>query len=304
MSCSSRGTTTAPSSTSATSPSTLPSTSRRCDRRDEPNAAIIRAMSADPPKQRLLRLLRRSTKGARANVERSTADDSALWSAHERALVRARDAGAAAQRIASTAARQRAAMDSVADRTHALSSRAAELQTGFARVLDAFERLGLVALNAGLEGARLGEAEGRQLGLVSDEVRAQSARGVEVARELATGLGELASDLAQLEAQVSQAQAVVAEVTQDSARAAGAASDAESALVDIGDRVKRATGSDPETVRAIAEASERARALVTSLSALSGKVPRTLLVGALAPVLAPLARMLGDEDADEDEKGE
>ncbi len=55
-------------------------------------------------------------------------------------------------------------MDSVADRTHTLSSRAAELQAGFARMLDAFERLGLVALNAGLEGARLGESEGRALG--------------------------------------------------------------------------------------------------------------------------------------------
>ena len=105
-------------------------------------------MSAEPPKQRLLRLLRRTSKasGARANGERSTADDSALWSAHERALVRARDGGSAAQRIASTAARQRGAIDAVADRTHALSSRASEIQAGFARVLDAFERLGLVAL--------------------------------------------------------------------------------------------------------------------------------------------------------------
>ena len=94
----------------------------------------------------------------------------------------------------------------------------------------------------------------------------------------------------------------MAEVTQDSARAAGAASDAESALVDIGERVKKATGSDPETVRAIAEASERARALVTSLSALSGKVPRALLVGALGPVLAPLARLLADEEPEEDER--
>jgi hypothetical protein len=258
----------------------------------------------DPPKQRLLRLLRRTAKGARGAGERSTADESALWSAHERALVRTRDAGAAAQRIASNAARQRASIEAVTDRTRALASRAGEVQTGFARVLDAFERLGLVALNAGLEGARLGEAEGRQLGLVSDEVRAQSARGVEVARELATGLGELASDLAQLEAQVSQAQAVVAEVTQDSARAAGAASDAESALVDIGDRVKRATGSDPETVRAIAEASERARALVASLGALSGKVPRTLLIGALGPVLIPLVRLLSDEEPEDEERSE
>jgi methyl-accepting chemotaxis protein len=253
-------------------------------------------MSAEPPKQRLLRLLRRNSKGARGSGERSTAHDSALWSAHERALVRARDAGAAAQRIASTAARQRAAIDAVADRTHALSSRAAELHAGFARMLDTFERLGLVALNAGLEGARLGETEGRQLGLVSDEVRAQSSRGGDAARELGAGIAQLTAELAQLESHVAQAQVVVAEVTQDSARAAGAASDAESALLDMGERVKKATGSDPEAVRAIAEASERARALVASLAALSGKVPRTLLVGALRPALEPLARLLADDE--------
>jgi methyl-accepting chemotaxis protein len=263
-------------------------------------------MPPEPPKQRLLRLLRRTAKGARAVGERSTADESALWSAHERALVRARDAGAAAQRIASSAARQRASIDSVADRARGLSSRAVEVQNTFGRVVDAFERLALVALNAGLEGARLGEAEGRQLALVSDEVRSHASRGAETARELGNALVQLAADLSQLEGQVAQAQGVVAEGTQDSARAAGAASDAESALVDIGERVKKATGSDPETVRAISEASDRARALVTSLSALSGKVPRTLLVGALGPVLAPLARVLADadEEPDDEERGE
>jgi methyl-accepting chemotaxis protein len=253
-------------------------------------------MSADPPRQRLLRLLRRTSKTGRASAERSTADDSALWSAHERALVRARDAGAAAQRIASTAARQRAAMDAVADRTHTLSSRAGELQAGFSRMLDSFERLGLVALNAGLEGARLGESEGRALGLVSEEVRALSSRGGDAARDLGTAIGQLAGELTQLESQVGQAQIVVAEVTQDSARAAGAASDAEAALLDMGDRVRKATGSDPEAVRAIAEASERARALVSSLTALNGKVPRTMLLGALRPAIEPLARLLGEDD--------
>jgi methyl-accepting chemotaxis protein len=252
----------------------------------------------------LLRLLRRTSKSSRGGGERSAIDDGALWSAHERALVRARDAGAASQRIGSTAGRQREAMDAVADRAHALSSRAAEVQAGFARVLDVFERLGLVALNAGLEGARLGEGEGRQLGLVSDEVRAQAARGGEVARELGTGISSLVVELTQLESNVSQAQVVVAEVTQDSARAAGAASDAESALLDMGERVKKATGSDPEAVRAIAEASERARALMTSLASLTGKVPRPLLLGALRPVLEPLARLLADEEREgEPERG-
>jgi len=92
-------------------------------------------------------------------------------------------------------------------------------------------------------------------------------------------------------------------VTQDSARVAGATSDADAALSDIGERVKRTTGSDPEAVRAIAEASERARALVGSLSVLSGKVPRALLASALRPALEPLVRLLGDEDPDDAAEG-
>jgi hypothetical protein len=261
---------------------------------------IIRHMPAQPPRQRLLRLLRRSAKASRATGARSTADDSALWSAHERALLRTRDAGAAAQRIASTASRQRTALDAVADRARALSSRAAELQAGFVHAVDAFERLGLIALNAGLEGARLGETEGRQLALVSDDVRRQSARGGDAVRELSSGLGQVATELGQVESQVAQAQAVVAEVAQDSARTAGAASDVESALLDMSERVKRATGSDPEAVRAVAEASERGRALVASLAALSGKVPRPQLVNALQPMLSSLARLLADGELDDE----
>jgi methyl-accepting chemotaxis protein len=173
------------------------------------------------------------------------------------------------------------------------------LQTGVGRVADTFERLALVALNAGLEGARLGEADGRPIGLVGDEVRGHAARGSEAARELLAGLGQLASDLGQLDTHVAQAQSVVSEVTQDSARALGAASDAESALIDIGERVKKATGSDPETVRAIAEASERARAFVASLVNLSSKVPRQLLAATMRPALEPLARLLAEDDPED-----
>ncbi|MGH7437812.1 MAG: hypothetical protein ACRENE_19210, partial [Polyangiaceae bacterium] len=71
-----------------------------------------------------------------------------------------------------------------------------------------------------------------------------------------------------------------------------------SALADVGERVRRATGSDPEAVRAIAEASERARALVLALSAVAGKVPRALLVAALRPALEPLAALLADGDGE------
>jgi methyl-accepting chemotaxis protein len=257
---------------------------------------------ADAPKQRLLRLLRRTSKD-RLSRERATADESALWSAHERAMVRARDAGSAAQRIASGAARQRGAIEAVTERARGLASRTAELSAAFARVSDSFERLSLVALNAGLESARMSETEARPLSLVADEVRAQASRGTDAARELAAAITLVNEELGQLKAQANEAQTSVAEVTQDAARAAGAASDAEAALADVAERIKRATGSDPEAVRAIAEASERARALVLALGALSGKVPRALVIGALSPALESLAALLADGDSDAGHEG-
>jgi hypothetical protein len=54
-------------------------------------------------------------------------------------------------------------------------------------------------------------------------------------------------------------------------------------------------------MRRVAEAAEHAKALVTALSRLSGKVPRQLLLSALKPLLDPLARIL--VDAGEDEEG-
>jgi methyl-accepting chemotaxis protein len=255
-------------------------------------------MFSDRPKRRWLRLFRRG--GVRDMAGEPSLEEMALWSAHERALLRSRDTGAAAQRIASTAARHRASIEGLAERARSISTRVVELTVTATRVADSFERLGLVALNAGLEGARLGEADGRRLALVGDEVRGHSTRGGDAGRELAANLAQLAAELTQLEGQVGVAQTIVTEVAQDSARAAGAASDAEAALVDMGERVKAATGSDPEATRSVAEAAERARALGASLTALHGKVPLAMLFAALQPAIEPIERLLAGESGGAD----
>jgi methyl-accepting chemotaxis protein len=261
-------------------------------------------MAADPSSRRLIRLLRRTTKSARIGSARPTAEEGALWSAQERAVSRSKDAGRAAQRIATSVLRQRSSIDAVTEKVRALSSRVADANAGFARAVDSFERLSLVALNAGLEGARLGEAQGRALSLVGDEVRAQSVRGGDAAREVSSVVARMVTELAELEAQSTQARQAVAELTHESAAVVGATSEAEAALAELGDRLKKTTGSDPEAVRAVAEVAERARAFVASLVSLSGKVPRALLVGAVAPALAPLTRLLADEDPEEDGRAE
>jgi len=257
-------------------------------------------MSGPPekPKRRLFRLLRRGPRETAAST-RSVVEEGALWSAHQRVASSVRESGEAAQRIASHVAKQRGMVDALADRARGVAGRTTDLNAGFARLADAFARLELVALNAGLEGARLGEGGGRALGLVAEEVRAEAQRGSEACRDLGVALGEVGSELVQVHASLDRAREASSEVAQEAARASGSASDAERALVEVGERLRKTTGMNPELARAVADATEHARALVAELVALRAHAPPPVVLSALRPVLEPLLRMLeGEEDAE------
>ncbi|MCW5837688.1 MAG: hypothetical protein KIS78_35170 [Labilithrix sp.] len=252
--------------------------------------------SGEKPKRRLFRLLRRGARDTTAAAGQAAAFESALWASHQRAATAVRETGEAAQRIASHVAKQRGVVDALADRARGVSARSTDLAAGFARVKETFARLELVALNAGLEGARLGEGPGQSLVLVADEIRAQATRGSEACRELGVALGEIGSELSQVHSSLDRAREASAEVAQEAARVGGASADADRALSEMGDRLEKTTGSDPATARAIADAAEHARALVAALGSLSGKAPQAIVVAALRPVLEPILRLLEGED--------
>jgi methyl-accepting chemotaxis protein len=252
---------------------------------------------AEKPKRRLFGLLR---PGKTDRASSTAADAGALWSVHSRAQASTRESGEAAQRIASNIAKQRGSLDSIGDRARAVSARAQDLGTSFSRVVDSFEKLSLVALNAGLEGARLGEQVGQSLQLVSEEVRLSAARGAESARELSSALTEVSTELAQVTSSLDRAREAAAEVAQEAGRVGASSSDTERALGELADRMKRATGSDPETAKALADAVEHGRAFVTALGSLGEKVPKSILMGVLRPVLEPLAKWVGDDEGGEE----
>ncbi len=257
------------------------------------------AAPTDSSKRRVFRLLRRRAVTGGPASGRSTVEEGALWSAHQRAAVAVRYSGESAQRMASHSAKQRGTVEALSDRARAVAARARDLEAGFARVVDAFARLELVALNVGLEAARMAEGASQAMSLVAAEVREQASRGSEASRELSTTLAEIGSELAQVNTSLDRTRESVAEVAQEAARVGGASADAERALIELGDRLRKATGSDPETARAIDEATDHARALLASLGTLSGKVPQALVVSALRPVLEPLSRMLDGDDDDQ-----
>ena len=248
------------------------------------------------PKRGLFRLLKRAGK---ATPSPSVHDEHALWLLHERTLVTLREGAQAGERVQGHIAKQRGAIEAAADRTRALSRRSTDLSAGLLRVSESLDRLNMVALNASLEGSRLGEAGGRALRVVGDEIRALLLRTSEALKESSSSVNEVSSELDALQGSIERARQSAAEVSDDAGVSQSSLAHTERSLVEMGERIRRATGSDPETIRAISEAAEHARALVVSITALSGRVPSAIIASTLRPVLEALARLLPDEEGSE-----
>lgn len=251
--------------------------------------------SPPKPKSRFLKLLRRTAATTTKGGSRGVGDENAVWVAHERASAAAHVVVEATQRVGAQLAKQRGAADSAVDQAKGFGPRVQEVERAATRTIDVLERLSVVALNASLEAVRMGEGPGRPLALVSDEVRTHAERGADGARLLVQAVRDLSSEVGSIAARVDDARNPAVEIAAETSRAQAAAGDVERALADMRERLRAATGNDPDTVRAMSDASEHAKALVAALGKLSGRVPRALLVGALSPLFDPLMRAMDEE---------
>ena len=243
----------------------------------------------------LLGFLRR---GPLKNESQTFLEENALWRSHELAERAAAETSRDVQKLRTGLSRDRNALESIVDRARALARRSEEFGRASQRLIDGYERLALLSLNTGLEANRIGDKAGRALGLVSEDIRSHANTGGELARGLGESLGELTAELESLVGGIEEARTHGLELVSTAEHAEAAGAEGQRALADIRERLKKATGSDPETMRAIAEVTEQARALVTGLGTLTGKVPERLVIAAVRPVLEPLLRLLAnDEDA-------
>jgi methyl-accepting chemotaxis protein len=233
----------------------------------------------------------RRTAGVDTREARPALDDAELWAARDRAARAATDAERLAERVAASATRQRTHVEAATERASLLRSRGEALGTSLRRVTDVLDRLGVVALNAGLEGARSNEPAARGLLLMSEEIRGHVGRGTEATRELMEAVEEVSHHAAELGQRLDRTQRDVAEIGTDAAQLKSSAQEANAALADLEIRLRKATGFDPETAKLLRAAEEHARALVTALSALDG-IEAAEPTRALAPILRPLAKLL------------
>ncbi|MFO0665168.1 MAG: hypothetical protein U0174_14535 [Polyangiaceae bacterium] len=224
-----------------------------------------------------------------------------VWSSHEKALSLLRESTEAAQKVSSLVARERELVESTISRADALPAKCSEAREKIRRTVETLDRLALVGLNAGLEGARLSESPaGKALTLVAEEVRGLATRGIEAGGHAIAGIEELERDAAEVATQASRAHGVSRDISVDCARFGVSVSGVQRAISDARVSLRELTGTDPETMKTVAEAAEHAKALVAALGALSGRVPSHLLAHTLRPVIEPLLRLVAQDSDEED----
>jgi methyl-accepting chemotaxis protein len=245
-------------------------------------------------------VLRRSTELVSGGVPlRGAVEDAALLGVHARAHGSLREAVQSAERLVSAATRHRVSLEAVAERQRLLASRLSDVRGAIQRVIDVEARLGIVALNAGLEGARIEGPAGRGLMMVADEVRGLVSRATTASSEVASACEEISGELGRIDGQIGEARTHGANIVEEASRSQKAVHDADSALDDLGSELRRATGVDPELAEAVERAQSHARELVAALTILSSR-QGALATSALRPMMEPLVRLLDQLDEDED----
>ncbi len=223
-------------------------------------------------------------------------DGALLYNTHDVAMRSAQAAISTCQAAGATAAQQRGALDAAQDHARLLVARGRDLRAAAQQVREALERAKLVALNAGLEGSRLGEPAGKAVVAIADEMRALVTRGLDALDEHTALLAQVDRERDKLQEQVEHAGQRAGGLADELLRSQSALREVNTALSKLGEGLQRSTGADPQMARAVSSAAEHARGLLDALSTLAGHSQRGLMWRALAPTLKPLLKLLRDLD--------
>jgi len=244
-------------------------------------------------KGRLLGALRGAVDTATGSSRSGGAlSDAELFRAHEAASAAAGSAMSLSQTAGASAAQQRTALEAAADGIRTLITRGREARASLTRTREALEQIRIVALNAGLEGARLGDPAGKPLVLVAEEVRTQAGRATDAIGDHVATLEHMEREREKLREQLDAAQQRSSDVARDLLQAQALQRDVTTALNDLGSRLEEVTQTDPETAKVVTEAADHAKALANALQTLATKPHPSSVLGALAPALRPLLRLL------------
>ncbi len=167
-----------------------------------------------------------------------------------------------------SATRGRGELELLSEAVRSLPARSRELKTNVQLLREALERAKLSALNAGLEGARLGEPVGRALVDLAGDMRELLTRAVGTLEEHAGLLAELERERDRLAESLATARSALAATAEALGRAQPLRRDLSRAHGELERRLAAALGTDPETARLLATAADQTRQLQRTISGL------------------------------------
>jgi hypothetical protein len=219
-------------------------------------------------------------------------DEATLVAALDAARTALDRSGASLEAASGAAARGQAELESISDPARGLPSRGRDVRASLQVLHQALERAKLSALNAGLEGARIGDPLGKAVVDLAGDLRELVSRGIESLEAHATVLAEIELERERWVEGLARAKDALALLGDEIAASVRHRHDAQAALASLQRGLSPVLGTDPETARALLLISEQSSRLAATLMDLAGKkdaATRVRLREALAPVLAAVS---------------
>jgi methyl-accepting chemotaxis protein len=191
------------------------------------------------------------------------------------------------QETASAIARQATTLISSTDQIQLLTTRDPELRSSLTRLRESLERSRLAALNAGLDGSRMGEA-GRNLLAVADDMRVQLTRGIDAFDEHKAMLDELEREFGRLRRDLDSARADAMALREAAQKTHDEQRRVDDALTRVADAMRGVSGLDQDTTEWLARATEHALGLRQALDALGSTASRIAILTELRRLLERL----------------
>lgn len=152
----------------------------------------------------------------------------------------------------------------------------------------ALDRIKIVALNTGLEGARLGDLAGKALMAVSDELRSLTSRGLELLSEHVSTVEQMEADRQRLDVMTDRIQSHLSDLDASLREATSSGRSGGQLLSRLESALQQSSGLDAETALRLGKISEQARGLVALVTDLSKPEQQQAMRTALLPAIEPL----------------
>ncbi len=225
-------------------------------------------------------------------VEHDDLNSALLFGAHHVATKSAQRAVEQSAKANQGLQQCRSQIETCADQVRRLEVRLRDTKSSATQLADVLDRIKLVALNTGLEGARLGESSGKALVAVADEVRNLSGRGLDIVASHIRLMEEAELEQQKLAQTAELAQSLAMDLATALRQTHECQCDALATLDQLEKNIERASGLDANAAAELQRVAEHGQGLLSALEGLSvsrrHKVVKTLLLPTIEPLLRAL----------------